>query len=180
VVCVSVAPRGVVTHEKNLSAEQSASKADARIPCTDGHTGRTKGAEAAQGEGPQTPDGIHSAEAAGVSERAPASFPKRARLRKRDDFLRVQRVGRRHHTDDFVVLRAPGSGPSSRIGITVSTRVGDAVVRNRVKRIVREIARAAWRELPADDVVVIAKPGAAKTTHANAAQQLRRAFGLDV
>jgi ribonuclease P protein component len=115
-----------------------------------------------------------------VSE-ASASFPKRARLRKRDDFLRVQRVGRRHHTEHFVVLRAPGSGSTCRIGITVSTRVGDAVVRNRVKRIVREIVRVAWRDLqPPDDLVVIAKPGAAQTTHANAAQQLRRALGLDV
>ena len=180
-VCVSVAPRGAVTHEKNVSAEQSASKANTRVPCPNGHARRTKGAQAAPGEGPETPDRVGSAEAAGVSERASASFPKHARLRKRDDFLRVQRVGRRHHTEHFVVLRAPGPGPTARVGITVSTRVGDAVVRNRVKRLVREIVRVLWRRLqPPDDVVVIAKPGAAETTHANAAQQLGRALGIDV
>ena len=79
------------------------------------------------------------------------------------------------------MLRAPGSGPSARVGITVSTRVGNAVVRNRVKRLVREIVRVVWRDLqPPDDVVVIAKPGAAQTTHANAALQLRRALGIDI
>jgi ribonuclease P protein component len=181
VVCVSVAPRGAVTHEKNVSAEQSASKANARVSRPNGHARRTKGAQAAPGQRPETPDGVHPAEAAGVSGRGAAGFPKRARLRKRDDYLRVQGVGRRHHTEHFVVLRAPGSGPTARIGITVSTRVGNAVVRNRVKRLVREIVRVVWRDLqPSDDVVVIAKPGAAQTTHANAALQLRRALGLDV
>jgi ribonuclease P protein component len=180
VVCVSIAPRDAVTHEKNVSAEQSASKANTRIPCPNGDARRAQSAEAASGEGPETPDGVGAAEAAGVSERSSASFPKRARLRKRDEFLRVQRVGRRNHTEHFVVLRAPGLGSTGRIGITVSTRVGNAVVRNRIKRLVREIVRGAWRGLqPPDDIVVIAKPGAAQTTHANAAQQLGRALGLD-
>lgn len=115
-----------------------------------------------------------------MSEREPASFPKRARLRKRNEFLRVQHDGHRQHTDHFVVLRARGSGPVGRIGITVSTRVGNAVERNRVKRLVREVVRAVWRRLPPDDVVVIAKPSAAQTTHANAERQLRQALGIDV
>ena len=71
-------------------------------------------------------------------------------------------------------------GTRSRIGVTVSTRVGNAVVRNRVKRIVREIVRACWRRIqPPGDVVIIAKPGAAETTHAKAETQLKRALGID-
>ncbi len=114
-----------------------------------------------------------------MNEVAAGSFPKRARLRKRGDYLRVQRAGRRCHTEHFVVLIAPSPAASTRIGVTVSSRVGNAVVRNRVKRIVREILRTSWRRIdPPADVVVIAKPGASDTAHAEAASELRRALGL--
>jgi ribonuclease P protein component len=179
VVCVQFAPPGAVIHEENVSAEQSASEANARISGADGHSRRSKRPQAAAGKGPQASRGRDPAEAAGVSERRPASFPKRARLRRRSDYLRVQREGRRQHTEHFVVLIAPNPRGVSRIGITVSTRVGSAVVRNRVKRIMREVLRPAWRAIdPPGDVVVIAKPGAAHSTHANAASQLQRALGL--
>jgi ribonuclease P protein component len=108
-----------------------------------------------------------------------ASFPKRARLRKRGEYLRVQREGRRHHSEHFVVLTAPARRANTRIGITVSSKVGGAVVRNRVKRLLREVLRAWWRDLePPGDIVVIAKPGAGQTTHANASAQLKRALQI--
>jgi ribonuclease P protein component len=115
-----------------------------------------------------------------VNGRTPASLPKHARLRKRGEYLRVQGVGRRHHTEHFVVLTAPGAREgSSRVGITVSTRVGNAVVRNRVKRMLREILRISWRRIaPPADVVVIAKPNAAQASHDTAATELRRALGI--
>jgi ribonuclease P protein component len=67
---------------------------------------------------------------------------------------------------------------TTRVGITVSSRVGNAVVRNRLKRLVREVMRGLWQGIdPPRDVVVIAKPGAAQATHAKAAIQLERALG---
>jgi ribonuclease P protein component len=54
-----------------------------------------------------------------------------------------------------------GSRPARRIGITASRKVGGAVVRNRIKRRVREWFRQSRDRLPPDvDVVVIARPGA--------------------
>ncbi|HXJ34946.1 MAG TPA: ribonuclease P protein component [Candidatus Eisenbacteria bacterium] len=107
------------------------------------------------------------------------SFPKRARLRRRNEFLRVQAEGRRQHTEHFVVLTAPPASCSTRVGITVSTRVGNAVARNRVKRLVREVVRQAGSVAePPRDIVVIAKPGAAHATYADAAAQLSRALGF--
>ena len=49
----------------------------------------------------------------------------------------------------------------SRVGLTVSRRVGNAVVRNRVKRWLREVVRHRRSSLDSWDVVIIAKPTAA-------------------
>jgi ribonuclease P protein component len=110
----------------------------------------------------------------------PAShaYPKAVRLRRRREYLALQRSGRRRHTPSFVVLEAPAPGALSRLGVTVSSRVGDAVVRNRVKRLVREIFRVRRLDMPALDLVVIAKPQAARITHAQAATELERALGV--
>jgi ribonuclease P protein component len=107
------------------------------------------------------------------------AYPKSVRLRRRREFLALQRLGRRRHTPSFVVLQAPSGAPVSRLGVTVSARVGNAVVRNRVKRLVREIFRERRLDLPAPlDIVVIAKPDAAQITHVQAATELERALGV--
>lgn len=93
---------------------------------------------------------------------APAGegFPKAARVRRRREYLALARTARRRHTPHFVVLWDARTG-GSRLGVTVSRKVGGAVVRNRVKRRLRELFRRdAKRLLPDHDVVVIAKPGA--------------------
>jgi ribonuclease P protein component len=53
----------------------------------------------------------------------------------------------------------------TRVGITVSSRVGNAVVRNRTKRWIREYVRRHLSALPPGDVVIIAKPSAATAAH---------------
>lgn len=89
-------------------------------------------------------------------------FPKSIRLRKRPDFLRVQGKGRRIVRASLVAvaLRREDKG-SPRFGLTVSKKVGNAVVRNRVKRALREALRRDARALTGVDVVFIARPSAA-------------------
>jgi len=107
-------------------------------------------------------------------------LPKRARIRRRREYLRVQRVAERRHTAHFVVLKAVATAGHTRFGITVSSRVGNAVARNRVKRVVREIVRRQWRRTrPAVDVVIIAKPAAVDVTYGEAIAELGQVFGSD-
>lgn len=85
---------------------------------------------------------------------------KRARLTLRSEFLAVQQRGKKVHAGHYVVLALPNGLGHPRLGVTVSTRVGTAVVRNRLKRWVREAFRAHARDLPAMDLVVIGRPSA--------------------
>ncbi|MGF1469085.1 MAG: ribonuclease P protein component [Sandaracinaceae bacterium] len=114
-----------------------------------------------------------SAEAA-PARRGDHRFPREARVRRRYEFLRIQRQGRRVHSRHFVVVLRPAEPPPgapraatgssagpTRLGITVTKKVGNAVARNRTKRRVREVFRRCPRLFPTGfDVVVIAKQGA--------------------
>jgi ribonuclease P protein component len=94
---------------------------------------------------------------------AGASLRRADRLRSTRDFQRVGAAGVRAVSPNFVVLVSPRRGPGegTRLGITVTRRVGNAVVRNRIKRRVRETFRRRRGELGrAVDVVVIARRGA--------------------
>jgi ribonuclease P protein component len=84
------------------------------------------------------------------------------RLKRREDFRRVQERGRKHHTKHFLVLVLPrGDEGPPRVGVTVTKKVGNAVQRNRVKRLVREVFRRNRDRFPSGcDVVWIAKDGA--------------------
>ncbi len=72
----------------------------------------------------------------------------------------MQQRGLRIHSGELVVLAFASGAPQPRIGITVSSKVGNAVERNRVKRWIREAWRGVAQDLPAVDVVVIARPSA--------------------
>lgn len=79
---------------------------------------------------------------------------------RRREFLAIQQRGRRLYVRELVVLALEKQCGPSRIGITVSSKVANAVGRNRVKRWVREAFRAVAADLPPVDLVVIARQGA--------------------
>lgn len=104
-------------------------------------------------------------------------LPKAHRLRKRREFLAVQNRGRKHHAKHLLVFTQPlavdDSSVSRRVGFTVSSKVGNAVVRNRVKRRLREVWRRHCGVMPGGlDVVLVAKRSAAEASYG----ELVRAF----
>jgi ribonuclease P protein component len=112
-----------MSDEAHLSTEQSGPRTAARVPGPHGDGRRTQGAE-----------------------RAPRSRPQEAQrleiIKKRSDFLAAN-AGRRAATPGFVLLvrDRQDDDPLRRIGFTVTKKIGNAVVRNRMKRRFRELAR---------------------------------------
>lgn len=100
---------------------------------------------------------------------------KASRLRSRREFLAVQERGRRLANGEYAVLALPHAGPFPRLGVTVSSKVANAVNRNRVKRWVREAFREVAADLPPLDLVVIARRGAPGGGLAAARRALARA-----
>ena len=86
-------------------------------------------------------------------------------LTRAADFARVFSKGGSLANDLIVLKTLSNSLPQSRFGITVGRRVGGAVVRNRVKRLLREIMRMTHLR-PGWDIVLIARPPAASARYA--------------
>lgn len=112
-----------------------------------------------------------------MSPQGREKFPKSARLRKRPEFLKLSRAGRKHQSANFVVISRPNDRAESRLGITVSGKVGNSVVRNRIKRLVREFFRRRGFELvPTCDLLVIARTSAAGIPAKSLGDELERAL----
>ena len=169
------------TNETNVSTEQQTTETHARVPRPHGHPRRPSGAETPARQGAETPDRQNSSEATRLTRPVGGQrFPKAKRIRKRGEFLKLQQVGRRRAGTRFVVVTVPSRGGVSRLGITASRRVGGAVVRNRVKRLVREFFRQHHDRIqPPRDVLVIARPQAAGAEYAEVKQELSTALRID-
>ena len=112
-----------MSDEAHLPAEQSCPRPPARIPVPHGDAGRPQGAE-----------------------RPPRARPQEAQrlvnLRKRTDFVAAN-SGKRATTPGFILLvrDRKDEDPAIRVGFTVTKKIGGAVVRNRMKRRLRALAR---------------------------------------
>ena len=94
-------------------------------------------------------------------------FPQHVRIVRSVDYQKLYKTGRKVHSADFVLFTRGNALEHHRVGITVSRKIGNAVVRNRVKRLFREIFRRYFRLIPGRfDIVINAKSGCAKASYA--------------
>jgi ribonuclease P protein component len=102
-------------------------------------------------------------------------FPAALRLKKTREFNDVYRRGRRARGRLFLVVFLRNELPYSRIGLSVGKRIGGAVRRNKVKRMLREAFRRTRHELPSGlDLVVVAEERTAKYHYADVASELQK------
>jgi ribonuclease P protein component len=149
-----------MSDEAHLSAEQSRARPASRLSRPDGDCGRTRG--------DSRPPRARTQEALGL-------IP----IRQRRDFLAAN-AAKRIATPGFVLLvrdRADG-GAAKRLGITVTKKIGNAVVRNRMKRRFRELARAVIAQggRAGADHVLIGRAGAVERDFATLRAELERAL----
>jgi ribonuclease P protein component len=97
----------------------------------------------------------------------PSRITKEMRLRRRAEFLVVQSEGSKLHGRHLLAFARKRSDPGlvGRLGITVTKKVGNAVVRNRIKRMLREWMRLHGWVPEGWDIVLVAKDSAARQVH---------------
>lgn len=149
-----------MSDEAHLPAQQSGPQAAARLSGTHGDAGRPQGAERAPGARPQEAQRLTT-------------------LKKRADFLAAN-AGRRAATPGFVLLvRDRNDGdPMKRVGFTVTRKIGNAVIRNRMKRRLRALAREiiADKGIAGADHVMIGRAGGVERDFAMLREELVRAL----
>jgi ribonuclease P protein component len=99
------------------------------------------------------------------------------RILKRGEFIALSKSGRRVQNEDFIAVFTASRHGRSRLGITVTKKVGHAVKRNRIKRFAREYFRLNRHRLAgAWDINIIAKRHIADISAAKAYRSLRNIF----
>ena len=104
-------------------------------------------------------------------------FPRSCRLTARRQFLAVYDMGQRVTSRSFLLFGLPNAVGHARLGITVTRKIGNAVRRNRAKRLLREVFRRNRQRLnPAIDVVVNARPGIEARSYAELEEEFLARF----
>jgi len=95
------------------------------------------------------------------------------KLKRNWQFERIYREGNKYSDDLFVLYVLPNNTQETRIGLTVTKKVGISVQRNRIKRVIREVFRLLEEIIPGNDLVIIAKKAAVNLGYSQARDSLR-------
>ena len=169
-------------YETNLSAEQYQKKKDPRFSGAHGNPRGSQCPQTTARQGAQAVDRHRAPKAGadlvtedGMSPRGAQRLPKTARLRKRAEYLRLSRTGASVQSTNFVIITKINDRSECRLGVTVSAKVGNSVIRNRIKRWVREYFRRHRAELPCGiDILIIARKTAAGLGGHTVARELEK------
>ena len=105
------------------------------------------------------------------------TFSKDARIRKKREYSTIYQQGVRNDSRNFIIITCRNQSGLSRLGITVSKKVGNAVRRNRIKRLLREFFRLHKTQFsPSQDIVIIAKKDIPILTYQDVCKELESLF----
>jgi ribonuclease P protein component len=104
------------------------------------------------------------------------TFPKSVRLRKRADFVKLSVSQKKVSVKGFLIVWQSNDYADPRLGVTVSKKVGSAVTRNRVKRLIREVFRLHRLNIPAVDINIIARKDSVLMDYSSVEIELKKAF----
>ena len=105
------------------------------------------------------------------------SFGKDERIRSKNDYVRIYQRGKRGYSEHFtwIIDRSPAG--LRRLGITAGKKVGKAVKRNRIKRLLRELFRLNKSRLPeGQDIVIMVRPRLPAMTYWDVLRELEGLF----
>ncbi len=106
------------------------------------------------------------------------SFTKADRILKHSEFLRLSRSGKKLYDKRFIAIFDTGRFERTRLGLTVSRKVGNAVTRNRIKRFSHEYFRLNKHNIKGCwDINIIARKEAANLTSNQVFLSLQNIFG---
>lgn len=138
-----------MSDEKNIPAQYPPSQEDSRLSCPNENQRREESSQKATPEGPQASGGLMD-----------EGLRPRERLKKKKDFLFLYQKGHRIKGKYFNVIYHENKLGYSRLGIVVSRKIGKAVLRNKIKRWVRELFRRNKQLLPFPmDLLIVATQG---------------------
>lgn len=106
------------------------------------------------------------------------SLQKSSKIIKRPDYLKIDREGSKLRTKNFIILYLRNSTSRSRFGITATKKIGGAVQRNRVKRLIREFFRLNQHHFKGPtDFIFIAGKGSINLGYTEIRDELLSALG---
>lgn len=144
--------------EKDLSTKQHLQKTDPRVQAPHENKERKADPEKKTRQGQKAAGRLST-------EHKSQTFPRSIRIRSRVDYQKVQRSGQKAGGRYLILLSMDNDLPTSRFGITVSRKTGNAVTRNRIKRRIRELQRTNRNNTAqGKDIVVIATRDASRAT----------------
>lgn len=156
--------------ETNLSTPRKKDVKNPRIQREDAHKRWKTGSKTKNGKGKVSP---YSSALEKMTFPSDSSFSKDVRIRRNSEFKEVFEKGTRIRTPHFNVLYSPNNLGFPRIGVIVGKKTSlNAVGRNRIKRIVREVFRKNKASFDSFDVVIIAKKNCKGLTYKNAEEEI--------